>query len=116
MKRTAADIRWSKAVRERDDYICQRCGKQYDRSSFGIHAAHIFSRGIMRTRHDIDNGITLDYGCHRVFDAMSKEDRESFARSILGDEKYEALRVRARNPRKRQPCQGVEDREAGCVR
>lgn len=103
MKRTAADARWSKAVRERDNYTCQRCGKQHLTNSVGLHAAHVFSRGIKRTRHDIDNGISLCYGDHRWFDSRSKEDRETFARSILGDEKYEALRERATVPTKRRP-------------
>lgn len=114
MKRTAADRRWSQEVRERDDYTCQRCGRMHERNSVGLHAAHIFSRGIMRTRHDIDNGISLCYGDHRWFDSRSKEDREAFARNILGDERYEALKIRARNPRKRQPCQ-ADERESGCV-
>lgn len=115
MKRTLADSRWSKAVRERDGYRCRRCGKQHATNSTGLHAAHIFSRGILRTRHDVINGLAMCWGCHVVFDHMEKSERENFARLMIGDEEYDALKERARNPRKRQPvCQG-EERERGCV-
>jgi hypothetical protein len=101
VKRDAADRRWSRAVRERDEFTCQRCGTKHAENSFGLHAAHVFSRGIQRTRHDLDNGLSLCYGDHRWYDSRSREEREEFARSILGDVRYEALRERARNPRKR---------------
>lgn len=96
-----ADARWSKDVRTRDNYTCQHCGTQHPTNSFGVrvalHAAHIFSRGIKRTRHDQDNGITLCYECHVVFDSkMTREEREVFARMILGDARYDDLRIRAR--------------------
>lgn len=100
MKRSADDRRWSKAVRERDGYKCQRCFTQHTTNSVGLHAAHIFSRGIKRTRHDLDNGISLCYGDHRWFDSRSKEDKEAFARSFLGDERYEQLRQKAITPKR----------------
>lgn len=103
MKRTAADRRWSLSVRKRDNFTCQRCGKQHAENSLGLHAAHVFSRGIKRTRCDIDNGISLCYGDHRWFDSRSKEVREAFARAFMGDERYEALRERANTPAKRRP-------------
>ena len=113
MKRTAADARWSKAVRERDGYRCRRCGKPHAKNSQGLHAAHIFSRGIIRTRHDPDNGLSMCYGCHRVFDQMQKSDRERYVRSLIGDEKYELLAGRARSPRKR--CVLTDCRDSGCA-
>lgn len=103
MKRTAADARWSKAVRERDNFTCRRCGKKHDEKSQGLHAAHIFSRGIYRTRHEQENGLAMCWGCHVVFDHMDKLERENFARLMVGDEVYETLRQRANNPRKRSP-------------
>lgn len=100
MKRTAADARWSKAVRERDNYTCQRCGAVHASNSQGLHAAHIFSRGIKRIRHDLVNGIALCYGCHRHIDSHAA-DKEALARRLLGDEGYEALRLLAHTPAKR---------------
>ncbi len=103
MKRDAADKRWSRAVRNRDDCTCRRCGKPYPPNAFGLHAAHIFSRGIKRTRCDVDNGISLCWGCHAWFDNLDKADKEAWARAQIGDDVYDALKERARNPRKRQP-------------
>jgi hypothetical protein len=100
MKRTAADARWSKAVRERANYTCQRCGTPHTPNSQGLHAAHIFSRGIKRTRCDESNGLALCYGCHRFVDGRPLE-REALARLILGDGEFEALRERAHAPAKR---------------
>lgn len=102
MKRTSQDRRWSKQVRARDGYTCRRCGTTHAENSFGLHAAHIFSRGILRLRLDIRNGVALCYGCHRWFDSRSKEDREAFVRSLIGDV-YDVLLEIKNNPAKRRP-------------
>jgi hypothetical protein len=39
------------------------------------------------------------YGCHRVID-KEKEEKERLARMYLGDERYEALMLRAHKPNK----------------
>lgn len=99
MKRNAQDARWSKQIRTRDNFTCQRCGTKHAENSFGLHAAHIFSRGIKRLRHDFRNGIALCYGCHRFIDSHAAE-KEALARKILGDEEYERLRLEANTPTK----------------
>jgi 5-methylcytosine-specific restriction endonuclease McrA len=58
------DKLWSKAIRKRGDYTCERCEKKLDPKSRGLHAHHIFSRTPHSTRWDLDNGICLCYGCH----------------------------------------------------
>lgn len=100
MKRTAADARWSKAIRERDDYTCQLCGTKHATNSSGLHACHIFSRAIKRTRHDLENGFAGCYPCHVRVDG-NPTLKEEVARRLLGDERYEALRLRANTPLKR---------------
>lgn len=95
MKRTAADARWSKAVRERDNYTCQRCGTVHAPNSQGLHAAHIFGRGRKVTRCVLENGVALCYGCHRFVDGNPYE-REALGRRILGDEAYEELDRRSK--------------------
>ena len=107
MKRNADDRRWSLAVRTRDNFTCQwpTCGRKHAQNSTGLHAAHIFSRSIKRTRCDVENGIALCYPHHTRFDHLSKEDREAFVRNRIGNVRYEALRERANSPLKRQAVQ-----------
>lgn len=59
--RRKADLLWSKAVRERDNYTCQKCG---------VHNLHIPTHHIATRRrrpdlkHVIENGISLCGSCH----------------------------------------------------
>ena len=95
VKRDARDRAFSKAVRERDGYRCQRCGGgQYLTSSRGLHSAHMFSRGKLATRWDMENACALCYGCHQYLDTHPDLKREFF-RLRLGDDVFEALELRS---------------------
>lgn len=51
---------WRKAIFERDNFKCQKCG-----SKEKINAHHIFAwKYYPEKRYDIDNGITLCENCH----------------------------------------------------
>lgn len=53
---------WSKAVRERDGYKCQDCGKEGGR----LHAHHIKSwKEYPDLRWEVSNGVTLCPRCHQ---------------------------------------------------
>lgn len=60
------DALWSKAVRTRDGFMCQRCYKTP--KARGTHAHHIFRRNVNASRWDILNGITMCFGCHKWVD------------------------------------------------
>lgn len=99
MKRDATDARFSDIIRERDEWTCQRCGRQYDpHPGPALACAHIFSRGKPATRFDPENACALCYGCHRHLDTHPVL-KEAFFRGRLGDERYEALQRRS-NTRK----------------
>jgi hypothetical protein len=100
LRRTAEDIRFSKMIRERDDYTCQRCGKTFLPNSGGLHAAHFFTRRIKATRHDPDNCISLCYGDHAFLDSHPASKIEFFEK-LLGPERFEALCARAHAKRDR---------------
>lgn len=91
MKRDARDCRFSKAVRQRDNWTCRRCGKQHAENSCGLHAAHLFSRRHKTTRWLLENSVALCYGCHRYIDTHPVA-RDSFAISEIGADAYELLR------------------------
>lgn len=67
MKRSPADVAFSKCIRAAADYKCQRCGKQYDSSSTGLHCSHNFSRRHRTIRWCVDNAYALCYSCHQWF-------------------------------------------------
>lgn len=100
VRRNLADVAFSKLIRERDGFTCQRCGARHRPESRGLHAAHMFTRRIKVTRHDPDNCAALCYGCHSFLDANPWE-KAVFFRERLGDERFDALAARARGKRDR---------------
>jgi predicted restriction endonuclease len=99
----AADTAWALLVRVRAGYRCERCG-----SRGPLEAHHIFHKHIPATRHDIDNGVCLcrefDHagGCHE-FAHSEPEQFLLWASDWLGQDRFEALRKRARHLEKRVP-------------
>ncbi len=94
VKIRAEDMLWSLAVRERDNYTCRRCGGHHT-SPKGLHAHHIFTRSRKSTRLDVNNGVTLDFGCHMWAHRNPLEFHE-WIRDDIGAEKYDALQARSR--------------------
>jgi hypothetical protein len=93
-KTLKADIEWAKAVKQRDNYTCQVSGKKYRPGDRGIQAAHIFSRRYKTTRHDPDNGVTLDTRRHLWAHHFPLEFHE-WVKTWMGVERYEALKKKA---------------------
>ena len=83
IKRTAADIWFSKAIRASNPY-CERCGKPADDCS------HFYGRRGNSTRYAIENCSALCRGCHNYFGEHPHEHTE-FMRHKLGDGGYDRL-------------------------
>ena len=98
--RSRADSRFSKWIRERDDWTCQRCKKQHMQNSRGLHSAHMFTRRTQVTRLDPDNACALCYGCHQFLDSHSVEKWE-FWQDLIGGPRFDALAARAHGKRDR---------------
>lgn len=97
----AADREWQKAVRERDECICQRCGI-YDPH---IHTHHVSPRALRPDlKHDVDNGKCLCAHCHLWCHHHPIEAR---ALCLLSNEPYE----RAKQPK--SYCSLCGERAAG---
>lgn len=70
---------WSKIVRTRDGYTCQKCDRT-ERSQ----AHHIFSVANGNTAYNTRNGITMCYHCHIWWAHTNTEDARSFIIDWLG--------------------------------
>jgi len=90
LKRDRADHYFSLCVRERADYHCEVCFKQYDRSSTGLHCSHFFSRANKSVRWHKDNAFSHCYGCHQKL-GSNPHDFTHWCQMILGDARYEML-------------------------
>jgi hypothetical protein len=84
------DINWRLAVRERDNYTCQRCGKQYPY----IHTHHIAPRSRRPDlKYVVENGICLCGSCHLW---CHHHGKEATALGLLSDASYERAKLETR--------------------
>ena len=90
-------VLWSKKVRERDKYICQKCGKA------AREAHHIIARrrGVQVWWFNLDNGVSLCAGCHKFHGAHSVnfEEQKEFNAWVkrwlkMRDTSYEELEIK----------------------
>ena len=92
---------FSKYIRSRDNYTCQRCGKVHPGGGRGLHCSHYWGRGRENTRFDPEDCIALCYGCHRIWGGDERSDYTAFMRRKLGDTGYDLLDIRAHTYKKR---------------
>lgn len=86
-----ADKEWQKAVRERDEFICQRCGK-YDQY---IHTHHIALRSQRPDlKHEVSNGVCLCASCHQWVHHHPKLAKEQ---GFISDAKYGVKQMELRS-------------------
>lgn len=87
-------IRWV-----RDKGVCQRCLKQYTPPSNALHCSHFHGRRKQSVRFDPENCYAACYGCHLYFTA-NPEIHRGFVLRRLGEQRYNALMLRANRPKK----------------
>ena len=78
VKINTADRWFSKCVRERNDWKCQGCGKQYDPSSTGLHCSHYYGRRNTSVRYDPLNAFAHCYGCHQRYGSNPEDFHEHY--------------------------------------
>ncbi len=76
MKIDLADKEFSKYIRARDNWTCQRCLKQYNPPTNALHCSHFQGRGKEGTRFEPLNADAICHGCHRYFTAHPAEHYE----------------------------------------
>lgn len=95
MQLDAADTLFSKYVRKRDKWQCQRCGKQYREGDQGLHCSHFYGRTRESTRFDPENCDALCFSCHKFFDEKDHLAHVEWKKQRLGEERFKMLRIRA---------------------
>ena len=93
IKITPADSWFSKCVRARANWCCERCHKQYDASSTGLHNSHYHGRGNWSVRFDKENCEALCYSCHMYVTANPHEHHKRCLQK-LGGGSYDLLNER----------------------
>ena len=91
MKHKPADAAFSKCVRERADWTCEKCGTKYEKNSMGLHCSHIFSRRHRTIRWDGMNAQALCFGCHNWYGG-SPADSGVWITDLLGEGHMAILR------------------------
>lgn len=101
IKRDKADALFSKYIRTRDDWKCQRCTKKFKKGSQGLHCSHFFGRGCETTRFDPENCDALCFGCHKIWGDVDREAYREFKIKQLGQKAFDNLVIRARQTQKK---------------
>jgi len=99
IKRWPADIWFSKCVRKRANFKCEKCFVAYEHNSPGLHCAHFMSRGNWAVRFDPMNAVSLCYGHHQYFGGRPAEFMDWYAARVGLDE-VERLEREAKQPAK----------------
>lgn len=88
IKRTPADDAFSKCIRERANWTCERCGTYFPEGSRGgLDCSHHYGRRHWSTRFDPLNAEALCYGCHSHYGGT--HDRIN---AVLTEAQHEILR------------------------
>jgi hypothetical protein len=100
IKRTPIDAVFSDLIRERADWTCEVCGKEFpERKGSGLHCSHFFGRRGASTRHFGDNCWSQCYSCHQKLGSRP-HDFKVWVEKQLGETRYDDLVLRANTPRK----------------
>lgn len=95
IRRDPTDALFSEYIRERADWKCATCSKQFTpETRQGLHCSHIYSRRHKGTRWDDDNAIAQCFTCHQRYGGDPIVFAE-WAQNHLGSDKFERLRIRA---------------------
>lgn len=73
VKLDKADMLFSRWIKLRDNYTCQRCFKQYPEGHRGLHNSHFVGRRKENTRFMEENAMAACYGCHQYLTSHPQE-------------------------------------------
>ena len=79
------DTLFSKFIRTRDKWRCQKCGNKFEPPTKALHNSHYVTRGAWNTRYDEQNCDALCYGCHQYWAGKGREEYKLFKINQLGE-------------------------------
>lgn len=83
IKRNLTDRLFSKIVREKANWNCERCLRNFENQKSIFDASHYITRGNKRVRWDFQNVLALCRGCHQYF-SKNPYDHTKFMEKKLG--------------------------------
>jgi hypothetical protein len=96
VKTTPADKYFSRCVRERAEWTCERCGKEYPPPAMGLDCAHYETRDNWAVRFDPINAFSLCRGCHGYFDRERRFEFEDLYLKVFNQTILDALIEKSR--------------------
>lgn len=103
LKLRKTDTLYTRYIRERDNYTCQKCRRPYPRDDCrNLGVSHLWGRDHENTRFDDENCVALCYwNCHRYWGhGEGCREYEAFMIDKLGHAGYDLLMVRAHTYKK----------------
>jgi len=103
IKLRTTDKMWTKYIRTRDNYTCQKCGRRYTKDNCqNLGVSHYHSRRHENIRFDDDNCIALcSIPCHRYWGTEGRAEYTEFMKRRLGEERFKNLEIRKNIIKKR---------------
>ena len=95
MKIYAADTHFSKCVRERTNWECEKCNRSFIDHTVGLQCSHIVPREVYRTRFSGLNAQALCSTCHKWWHNRP-HDSGLWIENLLGAGYMEILREQSR--------------------
>lgn len=105
LKITPLDTAFSFLIRERADWICERCKREFPNRDFpggspGLHASHYWGRVNQSVRFCGMNVFSHCYGCHRHLGSNPHKFR-TWMFEVIGELNYDELTLKANSICKR---------------
>lgn len=89
------DSEFSKWIRKRDGYTCQRCGRTHPENSSGLHASHFIGRANRAVRWDPQNVDAACNGCHQWWETHKATHYRDWKMTQLGEDAFWGLIARS---------------------
>lgn len=100
VKIDVADSLFSKWIRRRDKWQCQRCLRQYEENDQRLQNSHFYGRSHENTRFEPDNCDALCYGCHQYF-TSNPGDYAAWKLNKIGQKRFDSLTIQANTYKKK---------------
>ena len=96
IKLRPSDRLWTKYIRIRDNFTCQKCGRQYAEDNCrNLGVSHYYGRGNENTRFDDDNCIALcTLPCHQRWGEQDRAEYTEFMKQRLGEDGFRNLEIK----------------------